>query len=221
VAKKSKVPAPPRSAQTSAPRPVQAPKTRKESRGPRDPRTTKLILGGIVGAIAVVAVIVVVVLVTGGGSSASAALAAAGCTETTFPAQGRQHVPQLEKGFKYNSFPATSGPHNPQTALWNLYTEPVPFVNQVHNLEHGGIVVQYGDQVPAEAVQQISDWYAQDPTALLVAPLPALKDKVAFSAWTQLAICPGFDPGAASAFRDQHIFEGPEKFPANQLQPGM
>ena len=148
-------------------------------------------------------------------------LSAAGCTESTLPAQGREHVAQLEKGFKYNSFPPTSGPHNPQTALWNIYTEPVPFVNQVHNLEHGGIIVQYGDQVSPETVQQISDWYAQDPTALLVAPLPALGDRVALTAWTKLAICPGFDPAAASAFRDQFIFEGPEQFPANQLQPGM
>ncbi len=221
VAKKSKVPTPPRVAPATTPRPVQAPKTRKQTRGPRDPRTTRLLIGGAVGLVAVVAVVVVVVLLTGGTSSASGALAAAGCTEQTFPMQGRQHVDKLEKGFKYNSFPPTSGEHNPQPALWNLYTQPVPFIHQVHNLEHGGVIVQYGDQVPPATVQEISEWYAQDPTALLVAPLPGLNDKVAFTSWTHLAICPTFDAAAASSFRDAHILEGPEKFPANQLQPGQ
>ena len=71
--------------------------------------------------------------------------------------QGRQHVDKLAKGFKYNSFPPTSGKHNPQPAIWNLYTQPVRSYTQVHNLEHGGIIVQYGDQVPAATVQEISD----------------------------------------------------------------
>ncbi len=220
VAKKSRVPTPPRAAPTAAPRTVQAPKVRKSSHGPRDPRRTRTVLGAVVAVVAVVAVIVGIVLATG-GQSASAALSAAGCTVQTFPSEGRSHVDKLPKGYKYNSFPPTSGSHNTQWALWNIYTQPVPFLNSVHNLEHGGLVVQYGDKVSAETVQQITAWYAQDPTALLVAPLPALGEKVAFTAWTQLAMCPGFDEKAANAFRDQHIFQGPEKFPANQLQPGM
>ena len=174
----------------------------------------------MVGVVAVVAVVIGVVLATG-GQSASAALSAAGCTDQTFPMEGRTHVDKLPKGYKYNSFPPTSGSHNPQWALWNIYSQPVPFINSVHNLEHGGIVVQYGDKVSPETVRRITDWYAQDPSALLVAPLPALGDKVAFTAWTHLAVCPGFDEDAANAFRDQHIFQGPEKYPGNQLQPGM
>jgi len=178
------------------------------------------VVGAVVGAVAIVAVVVSVVLLTG-GQSASAALSSAGCTVQTFPMEGRVHVDKLPKGYKYNSFPPTSGDHSPQYAIWNIYTQPVPFLHSVHNLEHGGIVVQYGSKVPPEQVQEITDWYAKDPTALLVAPLPALGSKVAFTAWTHLAMCPGFDAKAADAFRDKYIFQGPEKFPASQLQPGM
>ncbi len=175
-------------------------------------------LGAVV---AVAAIAIGLVTALGGGEDATAALSAAGCTAQSFPSQGRQHVTQLKKGFKYNSFPPTSGPHHPQYAIWNEYDRPVQQVRLVHNLEHGGIVVQYGDEVPPATVDEITTWYQQDPTAIVVAPLPGLGDKVAMTAWTELATCPGFDEAAFDAFRDAHIFNGPERFPEGQLQPGM
>ena len=90
----------------------------------------------------------------------------------------------------------------------------------VHNLEHGGIVVQYGDQVPAETVDQIRTWYQSDPNAKMVAPLPALEDKVAVTAWTHLMTCPGFNQEAFDAFTEAFRYNGPERFPAERLEPG-
>src|SRR2546422_553193 len=43
----------------------------------------------------------------------------------------------------YNSDPPTSGPHMPYIAPWGIHTEPIPRQLQVHNLEDGGIMVQY------------------------------------------------------------------------------
>ena len=221
--KKSYVPTPPR--KVDAPRRVQAPRVRTEApkppSGPRDPRRTRMILIGGAAVVAAAVVAIVLALTLGGGQDASAALSAAGCTNQTFPMQGRQHVQSLPKGFRYNSFPPTSGMHYPQWAIWGDYDRPVPLIRSTHNLEHGGIVVQYGDKVPASTVNEINQWYAQDPTALLVAPLPALKGKVALTAWTHLAMCPSFNEAAFNAFRAQHIFQGPEKYPADRLQPGM
>jgi hypothetical protein len=223
--KKSRVPTPPRSAQTPGARPVQAPRTRKtESPAARtagSARRTRLVFMGLGAVLVVVALAIGLATAFGGGSDASAALSAAGCTNVTLPSQGRQHVTELKKGFHYNSFPPTSGPHYPQWALWNFYDKPVPLIRSTHNLEHGGIVVQYGDQVPQSTVEQIRQWYLKDPTALLVAPLPALKDKVALTAWQHLATCPGFNEKAFDAFRDAHIFKGPERYPADRLQPNM
>ena len=33
-------------------------------------------------------------------------------------------------------------------AVWDFYDEPVPLVQTVHNLEHGGVVIHYGPQFP-------------------------------------------------------------------------
>lgn len=219
--KKSRVPTPPRKVDAPKPRPRQPSQPRTPSTGGGGSRRTRWLFLGLGAVILVVGVGIALATTLGGGQDASAALSAAGCTEQSPPSQGRQHVLELEEGFQYNTFPPTSGPHHPQWAIWNIYDRPVPLIRQVHNLEHGGIVVQYGDEVPAETVSQIEAWYRQDPTALLVAPLPGLNDKVALTAWGQLAICPGFDEAAFNAFRDAHIFKGPERFPENRLQPGM
>lgn len=183
-------------------------------------RNTRLWLIGT-GAV-VVAVVVVIVLATvlGGGSDASA-IAAAGCVQQTFPSQGRKHVEELPEGFEYNSFPATSGQHHPQPALWNVYTEPIDQIHTVHNLEHGGIVVQYGDEVPNATVAEIRQWYENgDRSGILVAPLPELGDQVALTAWTVLATCPGFDEKAYDAFVDLHRYKGPERLPIDSMLPG-
>jgi hypothetical protein len=177
----------------------------------------------LIGAgLAVAAVVIAVLLAStlGGGSDASA-IAAAGCVQETLPSQGRKHVTELAQGFEYNSFPATSGPHNAQPAVWNIYYEPIDQVHTVHNLEHGGIAVQYGDQVPAATVEQIQEWYANgDRTAILVAPLPDLGGKVALTAWTKLATCPGFDEKAFDAFVDLNRYKGPERYPTSALHQG-
>ena len=181
-----------------------------------------MIFLGLIAAIVVIALAAGLGIALGGGGGASdSALSVGGCVAQTFPDLGRKHATQLPKDFKYNSFPPTSGTHYPTPAIWNIYDEPVRQMLLVHNLEHGGIVVQYGDKVPAETVQQITDWYGNsDKAGILVAPLPALGDKVAFTAWTHLATCPGFDENAIGAFMDAYRFKGPERFPVNAMQPG-
>ena len=171
----------------------------------------------------------------GGGSSAEDTLREAGCEIEKQPAQGRQHVDELDEDFEYNTFPPTSGPHFGVPAPWDIYSEPVEQFRLVHNLEHGGVIVQYGEDVPESAVAEISEWYFDDPNGIVVAPLPELEDKIALTAWTApdpvpgeeprpgegvLATCPGFDAGAFDAFKDAYGFRGPERFRRDDLQPG-
>jgi hypothetical protein len=153
-------------------------------------------------------------------SDPRAALAAAGCSLTIARDQGRRHVTALPRGFRYDTFPPTSGPHAPQPAIWGVYSSPVPELALVHNLEHGGIVVQYGTRVPRSSVARILEWYGRSPDALVVAPLPALRGEVALTAWTRLATCTHFDPRAFGAFRDAYRYRGPEQLPLGALQPG-
>jgi Protein of unknown function (DUF3105) len=223
VAKKSRTPPPPKS--------VQAPKARgREGSGP--------LLGGngrwIGIALAVVLVIAAIAAAVSLGSGKSpkaksttaqlaAAMTAAGCTLRTYPSAGRGHITTLNPNppIKYNSFPPTSGRHYYIPAVWGSYDAPVSEYQAVHNLEHGGIVIQYGPGVSKATIAKIGDFYQADPVALLVAPLPKLGNKVALTAWTHLAVCPAFDQKAFTAFRDLFRYQGPEKFPPADLQPGM
>ena len=208
MAKKSRTPRPPR--------PVQAPKRRVDSGRGISRRLVAIIVGA---ALLVAAIVAGVVLASrGGGSDATASGV---CQPVkTFPQQRRTHVQKLPAGFKYNSFPPTSGPHNPTPAIWNIYTEPVPELNLVHNLEHGGVIVQYGSAVSQRTVDRITEWYRESPNALVVAPLPKLGKKVVLTSWQHMMTCSGFDEKAFRAFRTAHRYNGPEKFPPAALQPG-
>lgn len=178
-----------------------------------------------------------------GGGEAEAGV----CKRQTLPSQGQSHVPptKLPKGFEYNSFPPASGPHHPQPLVFGEYDRPVPQNHLVHNLEHGGVAIQYGTDVPAEIVRRITEWYRTDPRGLLLAPLAdtkraaKLRDKIALTAWTaeredpdnpeskivkqegHLAVCSTFDEAAFSDFLDDYRAKGPELFTLEQLLPGQ
>jgi hypothetical protein len=215
VAKKKRVPAPPRA--------VQAPKKRVE---PRDPKRTRLVFIALGVAIAVAAGAVGIAWAVGRGGGDEGV--AGPCTRQEFPEQGPRHVEELPPNFEYNSTPATSGFHLGSTAVWNIYDRPVPEINVVHNLEHGGVVVQYGPDVPPAQVQQIADWYADDPNGMIVAPLaedaPArLDDRIVLTAWRRMATCSAFDEESFSDFRDDYrgpTGNAPEEVPLENLVPG-
>jgi hypothetical protein len=211
--KKSRTPPPPR--------PVQAPKRRYERTTSGFSRRSKLIAAA--AAVALAAGIAIAVAATRGGGSGdpTAKLAAAGCTFKTYRNLGQAHVQALTPSPKYNSFPPTSGPHYVEPAPWNLYDSPIDSqVRAVHNLEHGGIVVQWGSGVPPATVERLRGFWQDSPNGMLMAPLPKLGDKIAMTAWTHLATCAHFDESAFTAFRDAYRGKGPERFPLSQLTPG-
>jgi hypothetical protein len=190
------------------------------------------------GAILVAAAAVGIAMALRGGGGESASGVDGPCVLQTFPPMGRQHVEKLSAGFQYNSFPPTSGPHYPPgpkaPVVWNLYDAPLDEVAVVHNLEHGGIVVQYGSRVPQSTVQNIVAWYSDSPEGMVVAPLPPpseipaktpqqVDDRIFLTAWTHLATCSTFSEEAFSDFRDAYrgpTGDAPEKFPLSALQPG-
>lgn len=169
-------------------------------------------------------------------SLAVAGPAAGACKVTAYPGIPPHHVQSLKATPKYDSFPPTSGTHYYRTAKWNIYSFALPQIALVHNLEHGGIVVQYGKDVGKATVAQIRAWYLKDSTALVVAPLPRLGRTIALGAWNAppylagkapeqqdpghgyLDVCTGFDAGAFTAFVKQHRFKGGERFPPALLK---
>ena len=188
--------------------------------------------------IALAAILTFVAVGSGGGGGGSpAALEDAGCTVTTYPGQPRRHVDELEKGFKYNSDPPSSGPHSNTAGVFSVYSDEVDPLLSVHAMEHGGVLVQYGDDVPPADVEGILSWYRDDPNGIIVAPLARMKDQVALTAWNAegledngegiVAKCPGFDEEAFDAFVAEYGFKGPESdrgdgvgFTREDLKPG-
>jgi Protein of unknown function (DUF3105) len=220
--KKPKTPTPPRR--------VQAPRQRTTEPQFDLGARQRLILYGIAGA-GIVALVVVVLIVALGGSNPSGAKAAVaairgqGCVYRRYPALPRApHYVTLHPSPppKWNSFPPSSGRHFYQPLVFGQYSEPVLEIQAVHNLEHGAMILQYGNKVPQSQVGRITEWYRKDANAVVVAPLPKLGDKVAMTAWTQWAECTGFNEKAANAFRKAFRYHAPESgvFPKSALNPG-
>lgn len=132
---------------------------------------------------------------------------------TFYPSQGHQgHQPgeaeQVPK-FKYSSDPPTSGGHLEQFPDALINAQPLPKYMQVHVIEHKNVLLQYNcacpdiagalAQIAAEYDNRLSSTPGQQPgpadmrnalengQAVVVAPYPPMKSKIALTAWTRLA----------------------------------
>ncbi len=192
---------------------------------------------GAAGLVVVAAALGYALLGSGGSSSSDAPklLEAAGCTVQTVKAlPSNDHSVLTPEGTskKWNTSPPTSGPHYQVPAVWGAYTEPLLAAQVVHNLEHGGISIQYGTDVPQATVDQLKGFYDSHQNGTILAPLPSLGSKIAIGVWTtssasspdsgtaHLAKCTTFDEKAYAAFFDAYQFKGPERFPRSSLTPG-
>jgi hypothetical protein len=232
MARKDRTPKPPR---------VQAPQRRAGAPAGADAlRRQRMILYAIAasGVVALAVVLGIVLLGGGGGSSgdAQAALTANGCTLQTVKSvtnkSDHSDVPTPETKVHWNTFPPSNGRHYGQTIIYGSYTEPLQEQLLVHNLEHGGVAIQWGSKVPADQVEKLRAWYQDDPDGLVLAPLPALGNKISLAAWQdttpgvgdkglgRVAKCTKFDAKAFDAFLNAYGFQGPEPFPRDALAPG-
>ena len=189
-----------------------------------------LIAMGIAGLIVVAAALGYVLLGSGGGSSTDAIkqLEAAGCTVQTVAALPSGDHSVLTPGGtskKWNTDPPTNGPHYQQWAIWGAYTTPLYPAQVVHNLEHGGIFIQYGKDVPQATVDQLKGFYDQHLNGTLLSPLPKLGSKIALGVWTTrsptqpntgtayLAKCTSFDDERLRGVLQGVPVQGPRALP--------
>ena len=120
----------------------------------------------------------------------------------SLPDLGNLHVPSLTAEIPpYNSDPPTSGPHLPYIAPWGIHTEPIARQLQVHNLEDGGVVVQYNcpsgcPDLVAKLTTIVSGYERQ----VILAPYPGMKTRIALTAWTRLDAFDDFDERRVRAF---------------------
>ncbi|HEX5165486.1 MAG TPA: DUF3105 domain-containing protein [Thermomicrobiales bacterium] len=124
---------------------------------------------------------------------------------------GGGHVEQGTTVSDYNTDPPTSGQHYASTAPWGIHTEPVQNELQVHNLEHGGIVIQYNDSLSADEISVLESITNQCDVKLLLAPRPDMEQRIAVTAWTYYEYFDTADRDAIQKFIDAHVDEGPER----------
>lgn len=134
------------------------------------------------------------------------------------PSLGNLHIESISTPHvQYNSLPPTSGPHVGGKAEWGTSDKPIPDELQVHNLEDGGVVVQYncppGKNTSAEAtigaelpddctklISQLTDIVKKYNDKVLLAPYPTLDTKIALTAWTRIDTFNEFDRDRVERF---------------------
>jgi hypothetical protein len=111
------------------------------------------------------------------------------------PSQGNAHIDlPTEPHVPYNSDPPTSGPHLPYIAPWGIHTEPLTKELQVHNLEDGGVMVQYNCPTPCpDLVAKLKAIVDGFPDHVILAPYPGMKTRIALTAWTRIDAFDNFD----------------------------
>ncbi len=86
----------------------------------------------------------------------------------------------------YSTNPPSSGPRLRQLASWGVHSTPVPLALQVHNLEHGGVIVQYNCERPCPELERRLESLARIGRPVIVAPYPYSDSRVTLTAWGRL-----------------------------------
>ncbi|MDP9365406.1 MAG: DUF3105 domain-containing protein [Chloroflexota bacterium] len=137
--------------------------------------------------------------------------------EVALPLSG-EHIERGEAHPPYNSSPPTSGPHiGAEVAPWGVHGAPIEDEVQVHNLEHGGVMLQYACTCP-EAVallEAVADPATGYPNLLIAAPYPEMEAEVALTAWGRIWTMEAEEltEERVRAFVEAYVNQGPEQIP--------
>ena len=133
-----------------------------------------------------------------------------------YPDLGNTHIQRLgDPRAPYNSEPPTSGTHMPGIAPWGAYDKPIPKEYQVHNLEDGGVLIQYncpkGCPDLLKKLEGVFLKYKKRAEAdkkyihILLAPYPDMDTRIALTAWTRLDTFNDFEEGRIDRFIEAYI----------------
>lgn len=145
-----------------------------------------------------------------------AAAEAAGCAAASFASEADPQSHLSGEAATTFSIPPLSGAHNERWADWGVYNKPVPYKHQLHNLEHGGVIIHYGTEVPVEGVNALREMWARSPAYLMIVPNTSPqfpKDAVVAGSWQRWVVCKPFAPAQVSAmerFAAAYRGRGPE-----------
>jgi hypothetical protein len=116
----------------------------------------------------------------------------------------------------WNSNPPTSGYHwGGGVGPWGVQTQPLSDTVTVHNLEHGGVIIHYRDDLDQATVGQLSDLartlQRQNP-CIILQPRAAgnIDSPIILTAWTYMLKLDSFNADAIQGFFRAHVGRGPE-----------
>ncbi len=142
--------------------------------------------------------------------------------------QGFEHINQGDPHPPYNSTPPTSGAHwsilGEAPVPWGIYRQPIPDEAQIHNLEHGGTMIQYNCRDCSDLVGQLesfgSRYTAANPlprypqsTKIVVAPYYDMPTRIALTAWGRIETMDAYDEARITRFVAAYRDNGPEAVP--------
>ena len=172
----------------------QQPKGKGGARGPQRQSRRRLTTGATIAGVVVVAAVI----------AWFAYQAAADRPGRKLDDLGNEHIQTAsDPHAAYNSDPPTSGPHLPYIAPWGVHTRPIPPELQVHNLEDGGVVVQYSCECP-ELIEKLRGIVRRYDKQVIVAPYPPMKTRIALTAWTRIDAFEEFDEKRIVRFIDAY-----------------
>jgi len=167
---------------------------------------------------------------------------------TLLPSLGNAHIESVDTPHPaYNSDPPTSGHHLKYVAKWDMHSEPIPKELQVHNLEDGGVIIQYNcpkacpelvanleaifaryrqmanDDVP-EHVRKKNPYLRSKYHHLVLAPYPSMDATIALTSWQHIDTFDAYDEQRIVQFIEAYIgidHHPPRKFSTPKLPEGF
>lgn len=118
--------------------------------------------------------------------------------------QGNAHVAGEATSFRYSSDPPTSGPHFAGAAAWGVHEQPIPKALQIHNLEDGGVLVQYNCFDCDDLIFRLKDIVRRYPDKVILAPYPGMKSRIGLTAWSYIDAFDQFDEPRILRFIEAH-----------------
>ncbi len=111
--------------------------------------------------------------------------------EANKPGQGvaqipSQHIQSVDAPHSYNNDPPTSGPHLGGQASWGVSSIPITKELQLHNLEDGGVVINYRPDLDKGMVDKLAELARSYPSDILMAPYPGLANAIVLTAWNRV-----------------------------------
>lgn len=179
----------------------------------------RLIRYGAIGAVGVIGALIIVALILPSISGGALRNNASPTGEpqgpgTVFSDMGRDHIPQAERAASnaYNSVPPTSGSHWPVWEKCGVHDKPVANELQVHNLEHGFVVIQYktDDKATIDQLKKVAEKLPGWPNYYILAPYPTMEPPIALTAWRVMQTLTTVDEKAIQDFAKAHRTQGPE-----------